>query len=130
MNPAAPNDSKSPLSPGLAEGRLVTTDDFRQELWGDLYLGWRNSLHQCMRDLRRALSDDIRNPRYVATVARLGYRFVGQQAGDADNSIASSGYSGKIPHAFRRQSFAFAAGFAAALLVPASFLGYCMIIAN
>ena len=40
-------------------GRLVTVDELRAELWGNQHLEWRNSLHQCVRDLRRALSDDI-----------------------------------------------------------------------
>jgi DNA-binding winged helix-turn-helix (wHTH) protein len=33
-------------------------------------------LTACIRDVRRALGDEARQPRYIETVHRRGYRFV------------------------------------------------------
>ncbi len=98
------------------EGRLVPIEELRGELWGEQHLEWRDSLYQCVRDLRRALSDDARSPRFVANVPRLGYRFVGMSA-----PIVPS-----VPGPNRRHSIAFAAGFAAAVLLPVSFFILCV----
>ena len=107
-------------------GRLVTFDELRAELWGDQHLEWRNSLHQCVRDLRRALSDDARHPRFVATVPRKGYRFVGERSPAA---VPMSRFGGVV-RTFRRPSRAFAAGIATAVLVPASLFALCVILAS
>jgi tetratricopeptide (TPR) repeat protein len=37
-----------------------------------------NALVQCIADIRRALGDDPRNPRYIKTVSRAGYRFIAE----------------------------------------------------
>ncbi len=107
-------------------GRLVTVDELRAELWGNQHLEWRNSLHQCVRDLRRALSDDARHPRFVATVPRRGYRFVGERI-PAEAKVSRFG---GVVRAFRRPSLAFAAGVATAVLVPASFFVLCVVLAG
>ena len=37
-----------------------------------------NSLHQVIRRLRRALDDDARNPQYIETLPKIGYRFIAE----------------------------------------------------
>ncbi len=114
------------------EGRVVTSDELRRELWGDQVLDWRSSLHQCIRDLRRALSDDARSPGFVATVARIGYRFVGsrpQRETPGTSSAAPGSYGAKL-RGIRRPWVAYVAGLATALLVPASLLMLCVILAS
>ena len=114
------------------EGRLVTIDELRQELWGNQVLDWRSSLHQCIRDLRRALSDDARSPRFVATVARIGYRFVGsrpqREAPGVSRGVPGTQEAG-LP-VMSRPWVAYAAGLATALLVPASILVACILLAS
>ena len=115
-------------------GRLVTLEELRHELWGEQRLAWRNSLHQCVRDLRRALDDDAHAPRFVATVARVGYRFVGELASPVSPELeAPSGWR-RVWHALhrplRRPSLAFVAGFAVAALIPFSWLLVCTILAD
>lgn len=56
---------------------LVTREELRHELWNGTAVEWEAGLHQVIRQVRRALGDDAREPRYVETVARRGYRFRG-----------------------------------------------------
>ena len=58
-------------------GQLVTQDEMREELWGsDTFVDFEQGLRFCIRRIRSALADDPRQPRYVETVPRRGYRFV------------------------------------------------------
>lgn len=56
-------------------GRLVTKDELLQALWADVFVG-DAALKVAVREVRRALDDDPRQPRYIATAHRRGYRFV------------------------------------------------------
>jgi predicted ATPase/DNA-binding winged helix-turn-helix (wHTH) protein len=56
--------------------RLVTKDDLLAAVWGDTIVS-DAALASCIRDLRRALGDSSRAPRYIQTVHRRGFRFIG-----------------------------------------------------
>src|SRR5262245_57520390 len=56
--------------------RLVTKDDLFASVWGDTIVS-EAALTSCIRDLRRALRDPSRTPRYIETVHRRGFRFIG-----------------------------------------------------
>lgn len=57
--------------------RLLTREELRQKLWADdTHVDYDRSLNFCVKKVREALADDAKNPRYVETVPRLGYRFV------------------------------------------------------
>src|SRR5215468_3453956 len=53
-------------------GRVVTKAELLQAVWPDSFVT-DDSLVQCLRDVRRALDDDIQ--RYIKTVPRRGYIF-------------------------------------------------------
>src|SRR5664279_4355177 len=55
--------------------KLLPKDELLNAVWGDTAVS-ENSLARCIALLRRLLGDDIRNPRYIETVATVGYRFV------------------------------------------------------
>ena len=55
--------------------RLVTREELRHALWGTTHVAWEVGLHQIVRQLRRALGDDPRDPSFIQTVPRRGYRF-------------------------------------------------------
>jgi TolB-like protein/Tfp pilus assembly protein PilF len=58
-------------------GELVTREALRHELWSDdTYVNFEQSLNAAIKRLRQALLDSPRNPRFVETLARRGYRFV------------------------------------------------------
>ena len=63
----------------LLENRteIVTRERLRQELWSqDTFVEFENSLRVAIGKIRDALNDDAENPRFVATVPRIGYRFL------------------------------------------------------
>ncbi|MFO0734599.1 MAG: alpha/beta fold hydrolase [Labilithrix sp.] len=61
----------------LAEraGQLVEKQQFFEALWGDVTVS-DEVLKVAIREVRAALDDDARSPRYIETVAKAGYRFV------------------------------------------------------
>ena len=60
-------------------GELVSRDVLQDKLWGKNHTSveFDAGLNRCIRQIRAALSDDADAPRYVETVPRRGYRFVG-----------------------------------------------------
>ena len=64
-------------------GRLVTKDEIMAAVWHDTAVS-DNSLTRSIATLRRLLDDDSREPRYIATVQTLGYRFVSEVRGGED----------------------------------------------
>ena len=55
--------------------RLVTKDEILQAVWNDCAVS-DNSLTRSIATLRRLLGDDRREPRFIANVPTLGYRFL------------------------------------------------------
>lgn len=55
-------------------GSIVTHEEIRKKLWDGRYVEWEAGIHQVIRQIRRALGDDARNPRWLETVPRVGYR--------------------------------------------------------
>ena len=55
--------------------KLITKEELLNAVWGDVAVG-DNSLARSIALLRRLLGDDTRNPRYIETVATVGYRWV------------------------------------------------------
>jgi len=57
-------------------GQLLTRDAILDYLWGADYAAESNVVDRHVRNLRTKLEDDWRRPRYIATVAGQGYRFL------------------------------------------------------
>jgi len=56
-------------------GALLTTNALLDEVWGHQFVT-DSVLRTAISDLRTALDDDARRPRFIATVSRRGYRFI------------------------------------------------------
>ncbi len=54
---------------------LITKEELLDEVWADAAVT-ESSLTRSIAKLRRVLGDDFQEPRYIATVATVGYRFV------------------------------------------------------
>ncbi len=66
-------------------GDVVSRDDLIATLWGGTYVT-KAVLKVAVRAIREALQDDAEAPRYIETVGREGYRFIGADAGAATNT--------------------------------------------
>jgi DNA-binding winged helix-turn-helix (wHTH) protein len=55
--------------------RLIAKDELLDAVWNDCSVS-ENSLTRSIALLRRLLGDDIHEPRYIATVPTIGYRFL------------------------------------------------------
>jgi DNA-binding winged helix-turn-helix (wHTH) protein len=77
---------------------VVTREDIRQALWpGEIEIDPADRINHAIRCIRGVLHDDPRNPVYIETVPKRGYRFIGQvrtvdrqQSAAADGAVASS----------------------------------------
>lgn len=60
-------------------GELVTRDELRAQVWpADTFVDFDHSLHNAIARLREVLGESAQKPRYIETLPRRGYRFVGQ----------------------------------------------------
>lgn len=60
-------------------GELVTREEIRDELWpADTFVDFDHALHNAIARIREALGDSAEAPRYVETLPRRGYRFIGR----------------------------------------------------
>lgn len=55
-------------------GMVLTHEQILQRVWGPEYGGETELVRSFIRNLRRKLGDDARNPRYVFTEPQVGYR--------------------------------------------------------
>src|SRR5579872_6052038 len=62
-------------------GQLVTTEQLRTELWpADTFVDFEHGVRNAVARLRAILGDSATRPRFVETLPRRGYRFIGAVA--------------------------------------------------
>src|SRR6266849_8787741 len=60
-------------------GRLVTREEIEQKLWPGASFGdFDHGLNAAVDRLREVLGDSATQPKFIQTVPRHGYRFIGQ----------------------------------------------------
>jgi TolB-like protein/DNA-binding winged helix-turn-helix (wHTH) protein/Flp pilus assembly protein TadD len=60
-------------------GELVSREELRERLWpADTFVDFDHGLNAAVNRLREALGDSAEEPRFIETLPRRGYRFVGQ----------------------------------------------------
>jgi tetratricopeptide (TPR) repeat protein/DNA-binding winged helix-turn-helix (wHTH) protein len=55
--------------------RLVAKEELIETIWRNTAVT-DNALVQCIVEIRKALGDDSRHPRFIKTIPKLGYRFI------------------------------------------------------
>jgi DNA-binding winged helix-turn-helix (wHTH) protein len=59
-------------------GNVVTREEIQSEVWpAGTFVDFEQSLNFCIRQIRSALGDNANAPRYLETLPRRGYRWVG-----------------------------------------------------
>jgi Tol biopolymer transport system component/DNA-binding winged helix-turn-helix (wHTH) protein len=93
-------DKALPLTPKLFEtllilvensGRIVQKEQFMERLWPHTYVEEAN-LTSNIQQLRKSLGDNARQPHYIETVTKRGYRFIAdvQRVETSNNGVHTS----------------------------------------
>jgi len=76
------------------QGEIVSREYIIQRLWPDgTFVDYEHSVNTAIRKLREALGDDPDSPRFVETVPRRGYRFIGPLNDVAAPTLLTDGIS-------------------------------------
>jgi DNA-binding winged helix-turn-helix (wHTH) protein len=62
-------------------GAIVTRDDLQKRIWPDTFVDVDHNLNTAINKIREVLGDSAENPRFVETLPRRGYRFIGSVNG-------------------------------------------------
>jgi transcriptional activator of cad operon len=71
-------------------GEVVSIDELLNQVWSDVTVA-PDSVYQAVASLRRLLGDDPKEPAYIETVPRLGYRMIATVSRLADQAAGSTG---------------------------------------
>src|SRR5437667_4960840 len=67
-----------------SRGQIVTREELRIALWpANTLVDFDHGLNKAINKVREALGDSAESPRFIETLARRGYRFLGDVSGDA-----------------------------------------------
>jgi TolB-like protein/DNA-binding winged helix-turn-helix (wHTH) protein len=75
-------------------GHMVTREELQKKLWPeDTFVDFEHGLNSGINKLRQALGDSAAEPKYIETLERRGYRFIGKvdEVVDADPPPATIG---------------------------------------
>ena len=62
-------------------GRVLSHDQLLRRVWGPNYSGDSQPVRTFVKNLRNKLGDDARNPTYIFTEPRVGYRMAKSEEG-------------------------------------------------
>ena len=113
----------------LAEhaGQVVSIDDLLEQVWTGVIVT-QDSVYQAITSLRRLLGDDPKQPIYIATVPRLGYRMVASVSPWVEQPLnsppAPESAAPAMPQGSGKNWTLLAAGAAIAAILVLTFLVY------
>jgi DNA-binding winged helix-turn-helix (wHTH) protein len=76
--------------------KLVTKNELLDAVWGHRFVT-ESVLKTAISEVRAALGDDPKQPRYIETVSRRGYRFIGSATGALSQGAAARERNGVAP---------------------------------
>jgi cholera toxin transcriptional activator len=72
-------------------GSVISREELRQKLWpADTFVDFDHSLNTAVNKIREKLGDSASSPRFVETIARRGYRFLGEIQWQAHTTASTS----------------------------------------
>jgi Tol biopolymer transport system component/DNA-binding winged helix-turn-helix (wHTH) protein len=69
-------------------GTVVTREELQKRLWPDTFVDVDHNLNTAINKIREALGESSENPRFVETLPRRGYRFIGPVTGNGADVVA------------------------------------------
>jgi cholera toxin transcriptional activator len=86
-------------------GKVVTREELRQRIWpADTFVDFNQGLYNATKKLREALGDSADTPRYIETLSRRGYRFIGTVNGNGSAALPNTEVRSKSSTAETRES--------------------------
>src|ERR1700751_4819576 len=60
-------------------GQIVSREELREKIWpSDTFVDFDHGINNAIKRLREALGDTTETPRFIETLPRRGYRFIGK----------------------------------------------------
>lgn len=83
-------------------GAVVSREELRLRLWpADTFVDFEHGVNAAVRRLRAALGDSADSPRFIETLPRRGYRFIGRIEAPAPAGMAAAAASMTAPPSWR-----------------------------
>lgn len=71
-------------------GQIVTREQLQQKIWpADTFVDFEHSLNTAIKKLRAALGDTPTRPKFVETMPRRGYRFIGKVEQHGEKAVVA-----------------------------------------
>ena len=70
-----PNEFDILYTLAINKGRVLTRDQLIQKIFGLDFEGYDRTIDVHIKNLRKKIEEDSKNPRYVITVVKIGYKF-------------------------------------------------------
>ena len=71
-------------------GQVVSKERLMHSVWPDTFVG-DDVLTRCISELRRVFGDDVKEPRFIQTVPKSGYRLIAGVSSSAVQGLAAPG---------------------------------------
>ena len=68
-------------------GDIVTREELQKRLWPDTFVDVERNLNTAVNKIREVLGDSAENPRFIETLPRRGYRFIGELEQPVEPSV-------------------------------------------
>jgi len=77
-------------------GELVAREELQRQLWTDTVVDFEHSINTAVKKLREALEDDSEHPRFIETLPKRGYRFIGHIDEAPEEHLPSAGLQNSV----------------------------------
>jgi DNA-binding winged helix-turn-helix (wHTH) protein len=78
-------------------GKAVTREELQKRIWpADTFVDFDQGLNNAVKRLREALGDDAETPRFIETIPKRGYRFIGSVEEVGNGAHRSLGLSADV----------------------------------
>lgn len=60
----------------LNPGKVISREEIIQHVWAEQVVDFDQNINFCIKQIRQLLSDDSKNPQFIETLPKKGYRFI------------------------------------------------------